>query len=124
MNYMKTGLVKSSFVNLRVRQLQAETNYAFIEWCCLINGNKPTELFHRFDRGDICYKSQLYEDFTSEYPDFAPRAKMSLSKTEFNRWLVAYSSFKHQSEPKEGRDQTGRWIQIVKKNPTNLKLDL
>lgn len=124
MKYMQKGLVKSDFVNLKVRQLSAETKYDFIEWCCLINGNRPTELFSRFDRGDLVYKSHLYDDFTSEYPDYAPKSKNSLSKTEFHRWLLAYSNFKYGVSAKEGRDQTGRWIQIVKPISTNLKLDL
>ncbi len=32
-NYLKTGLVKSKFVNLKIRQLSAETCHEFIEWC-------------------------------------------------------------------------------------------
>jgi hypothetical protein len=124
MRFMKTGLVKSTFVNLKVRQLSVETSHEFIEWCCLVNNNKPTELFNRFDRGDIVYKAHLYDDFTSEYPDYAPRSKLSLSKTAFSRWLVSYANFKNNCVPKEGRDNTGRWIQITKQTHSTGKLDL
>lgn len=124
MTFMKSGLSKSSFVNLRVRQLSVETSHEFIEWCCLVNNNKPTELFSRFDRGDLVYKSHLYDDFTSEYPDYAPKAKLSLSKTAFSRWLIAYANFKQGTHAKEGRDSTGRWIQIIKETYSSGKLDL
>lgn len=124
MLYMKTGLTGSGFVNLKIRQLSAETRHEFIEWCCLINNTRPTDLFSRFDKGDSTYKAHLYDDFTAEYPDYAPRSKYSLSKTLFNRWLVAYTEFKYDCQPKEGRDSGGRWIQIIKPIHTNLKLDL
>ena len=37
-NYLTTGLVKSQFVNLKTRQLSAETSHDFIEWCGLVEG--------------------------------------------------------------------------------------
>jgi hypothetical protein len=59
------------------------------------------------------YKQDLYFDFVQEYPDYGPKAKMTISRTKFYQWLVAYSLFK---EGLEGRDSTGRWI-IIKKAP-------
>ena len=35
--YLKKGLRKSEFVNLKVRQLSAETTHDFIEWCGLLD---------------------------------------------------------------------------------------
>ena len=35
--YLENGLMQSVFVNLKVRQLSAETSHDFIEWCGLIN---------------------------------------------------------------------------------------
>ena len=32
----------------------------------------------------------MYLDFIQEYPDYAPRAKMTISRIRFNKWL--YSS--------------------------------
>jgi len=124
MKFMRHGLFKSDFVNLNIRQLSVETSHEFIEWCCLVNSNKATEMFDRFNRGDVTYKNQLYEDFTSEYPDYAPKSKFSLSKTQFNRWLHSYCNYKYNFPPKEGRDNSGRWIQIIKPIAQNLKLDL
>lgn len=124
MGFMKKGLIKSSFVNLNIRQLSVETSHEFIEYCCLVNNNKATEIFDRFDRGDLVYKAQLYDDFTSEYPDYAPKSKYALSKTLFNRWLLAYANFKYGFPAKEGRDNTGRFIQIIKPIPVTGTLDL
>ena len=38
---MDKGLQISKFVNLKVRQLSAETCHDFIEWCGLIKGSQP-----------------------------------------------------------------------------------
>jgi hypothetical protein len=112
--FMEVGLQKSDFINLKVRQLSAETRHEFIEWCCLVNDNRSTEMFDKFAHGTQVYKNDLYEDFTKEYPDFAPRSKYAISKVEFNRWLLSYANFMKSHEAKQGRDQRGRWIQIIK----------
>ena len=39
-DYLTQGLVESKFVNLKIRQLSAETCHDFIEWCGLINGTQ------------------------------------------------------------------------------------
>ena len=38
-DYMKHGLVKSKFVNLKIRQLSADTCHEFLEWCGVIGTN-------------------------------------------------------------------------------------
>jgi hypothetical protein len=105
--YLENGLMKSSFVNLKVRQLSAETAHEFIEWCGLVTGDKDNE--------SLCpniriYKQQLYYDFIEEYPDYAPKAKMTISRTKFYKWLTSYGVFKFNKPPEEGRDMAGRWI--------------
>jgi hypothetical protein len=42
-DYLETGLVKSKFVNLKIRQLSAETTHDFIEWCGLVEGHQSSE---------------------------------------------------------------------------------
>jgi len=111
--YMNKGLIKSSFVNLKVRQLSAETVHEFIEWIGLIDGNVPNE---DFENGHKVYKQDLYFDFIEDNPDFAPKAKRTVSRTEFYRWLKSYAVFKTQVQPEEGKDSTGRWIRIVNKH--------
>ena len=38
-DYLATGLIKSKFVNVNIRQLSAETSHEFIEWCGLVQGH-------------------------------------------------------------------------------------
>jgi hypothetical protein len=111
--YLKKGLRKSEFVNLKVRQLSAETTHDFIEWCGLLDGQGENR---NLIPGVKLYKQDLYFDFVQEYPDYGPKAKMTISRTKFYQWLVAYSLFKEGLQPEEGRDSTGRWI-IIKKAP-------
>jgi len=111
--YLNTGLVKSSFVNLKVRQLSAETSHDFIEWCGLIEGSpKNTQLVV----GVKLKKQDLYFEFIKEYPDYAPKAKMTISRTRFYKWLSAYAMFVTGVSPEEVREQDGRYIRIRTKH--------
>ena len=49
-------------------------------------------------------------DFIQDNPDFAPKAKRTISRTEFYRWLKSFAVFKTDIIPDEGRDLNGRWI--------------
>lgn len=108
-NYLRTGLVKTKFVNLKIRQLSAETCHEFIEWCGLVDGADNS-----LELGIRLYKNDLYYTFIEEYPDYGPKGRMSISRTKFYKWLVAYSLFKTGEMPEENRDPKGRWI-IFKK---------
>ena len=111
-SYLKTGLVKSRFVNLKIRQLSAETCHEFIEWCGLVD-NQERNI--SLDSNVKLYKNELYYNFIEEYPDYGPKAKMTISRTKFYKWLVSYAMFKEGIPPEEGRDMNGRWI-IIRKN--------
>jgi hypothetical protein len=107
--YLSTGLVKSKFVNLKVRQLSAETCHDFIEWCGLIDGSAKNPNL------EVCkkvMKKELYFEFIEEYPDYAPKAKMTISMMRFYKWLVAYAVYTTGVQPEEGRDPNGRWMRI------------
>lgn len=120
-DYLRTGLVKSKFVNLKIRQLSAETCHEFIEWCGLVSGQQHgTSL----DSGIRLYKNDLYFNFIDEYPDYAPKAKMTISRTRFYKWLVSYAIYKEGVMPEEGRDQAGRWIIIKKKQDSEYQNQL
>jgi len=108
-DYLNTGLVKSKFVNLEVRQLASDTSHEFIEWCGLVSGHQKNEKIF-FDTRMVM--QDLYFEFISEYPDYAPKAKMTISRTRFYRWLITYGNFISGQIPVEGRDSTGRWIII------------
>lgn len=110
--YMKTGLVKSKFVNLQIRQLSAETCHEFIEWCGLVDNKEQNVTLQTEVR---LYKNELYSNFVDEYPDYGPRGRMSISRTRFYKWLVAYAMYKEDTVPEEDRDQQGRWIIIKSK---------
>jgi len=111
-NYLNNGLVKSKFVNLKIRQLSAESCHEFIEWCGLVDNQDRNTMLQV---GVRLYKNDLYFNFIEEYPDYGPRGRMTISRTRFYKWLVAYAIFKEGVMPDEDRDQTGRWIIIKKK---------
>jgi len=111
-NYLKTGLVKSKFVNLKIRQLSAESCHEFIEWCGLVDSTERNVMLQTDVR---LYKNELYSNFVEEYPDYGPRGRMSISRTKFYRWLVSYAIYKEGTFPEEDRDQQGRWIIIKSK---------
>ena len=114
-SYLSTGLVKSKFVNLKIRQLSAETCHDFIEWCGLVDRyeNKILEPNKRLRVND------LYSDFVDNYPDYGPRSKMTVSRQKFSKWVYAYAVFKSSAMPEEGRDMAGKWIIIRVKEATN-----
>lgn len=114
--YMKNGLVRSKFVNLKIRQLSAETCHEFVEYCGLISENNSSNIFIRFKGLEKVYKMDLFDDFVSDYSDFAPRSKRAVSKTEFNRWVVAYANYRDDVTIEEGRDARGRWYRLNKKS--------
>jgi len=113
--YLKTGLVKSKFINLKIRQLSAETSHEFIEWCGLVKAEGETKE-EPIGVGIRYYKNDLYYNFTEEYPDYGVRGRMSISRTRFYSWITAYSMFKTGVQPDEGRDAQGRWF-VIKRAP-------
>jgi len=110
--YLDMGLLKSSFVNLELRRLSAETAHEFLEWCGLLDGSSNPFL----RQGDKLMKNDLYFVFTEDYPDFGPKSKMTISRQRFNKWLVSYSQYKYKCQPLEGRDQGGKWIEFVRQD--------
>mgnify|MGYP001358891808 CR=1 FL=1 len=119
--YLRKGLIRSQFVNLKVRQLSAETSHDFIEWCGLLDGGTQNEKLVP----DIkIYKNELYFDFINEYPDYGPKAKMTISRTRFYKWLHAFCVFNWSVQPEEGKDMTGRWIMIKQKDETTDQEDI
>jgi hypothetical protein len=115
--YLVNGLVKSKFVNLKIRQLSAETCHEFIEWCGLVDGNDRNSSIQTNVR---LYKNDLYNSFIDEYPDYGPRGRMTISRTKFYKWLVAYAVYKEGVVPEEDRDHVGRWIIIKRKQDEQL----
>ena len=122
-NYLDTGLLKSEFVNLKIRKLSAKTGHDFIEWCGLLG---ETAYQDKLKFNVKIYKNDLYNDFIEENPDRSSRGKMTISRTRFYKWLTSYSVYKYSCEPREGRDSVGKWIEFVTihAHESNGKLDL
>ena len=118
-NYLRTGLVKSVFVNLKIRQLSAETCHEFIEWCGLVDTHQNREVMLQV--GIRLYKNELYSNFVDEYPDYGPRGRMTISRTKFYKWLISYAMYKEGTTPQEDRDQNGRWIIITKRQDSEFQ---
>lgn len=114
--FLNTGLVKSKFVNLKVRQLSAETTHDFVEWCGVLDGSEENI---SLPVGERLYKNELYDLFIREYPDYGPKAKMTISRIKFYKWLNAFAIYKSNELPEEGRDHLGRWIIIKNKKQDN-----
>ena len=115
-SYLETGLLESQFVNLKVRQLSAETSHDFIEWCGLINGAQANESLVVDER---VIMQECYYDFIQEYPDYGPKSRMTISRIRFNKWLVAYAVYSTGSSPQEGRDASGRWMRMKRPEELN-----
>lgn len=109
-NYLNTGLVKSKFVNLNIRQLGQATSNDFIEWCGLTSGSQPNEVLivdQRLRVNDVYYR------FIEDYPDYQPRrGSESLTRIKFNRWLRSYAVYLTGKNPEEGRDAVGKWMRF------------
>ena len=58
------------------------------------------------------YKNELYFDFINEYPDYGPKSKMTISRQVFYKWLHFYAEYQTGLPPIEGKDMTGRWIEL------------
>ncbi len=118
--YLEKGLQKSTFVNLKIRKLSAETCHEFIEWCGIIGGGK---IHDKLLVGGKVSKNELYTDFVEDNPDFAPKSKMSVSRVRFSKWLVAFGVFKYEITPEEGRDKSSRWIRFRHKHELETQTD-
>lgn len=109
-NFLSTGLVKSEFVNLKIRKLSAETSHEFIEWCGLTRGSENNE---RLVTNQYLLCQDLYADFIQENTDYGPRGKMSISKTKFYRWLIAYGLFLTGRSPEQSKSSQGKTIMFI-----------
>ena len=118
--YLAKGLIKSTFVNLKIRKLAAETCHEFIEWCGILNGR----IHDKLRPGGKVSKSELYHDFIEENPDFAPKSKMTISRTMFGKWVVAFSQFQYDVAPEQGREAKSRWVRFRYKHELEIQTDL
>ena len=110
MLYLTNGLVESEFVNQKIRQLSTETSHEFIEWCGLVKGFEKSD---KLRLNTIIYKSELFNDFISDNPDYGSHGNKKLSRIKFYQWLVSYGKYATGKEPVDGRFSEGRWIEFI-----------
>ena len=118
--YLEKGLLRSKFVNLELRRLSAESSHEFIEWCGLLDNTTNPLLTLR----EKTMTNALYFNFIEEYPDYGPKAKMSVTRQRFHKWLEAYSQHKYNCPPLIGRDGEGKWMEFVRKDHYNIQTKL
>ena len=110
--YLNKGLLKSEFVNLKTRVLSEETSHEFIEWCGIVDGIDNPKL----GINTRIYTNDLYLDFINEYPDYAPKAKLTVSRIKFSKWLLYYGNYKFDCNPLQGKDMISKWIKYIAKD--------
>ena len=111
--------MESDFINQKTRNLAANTSYSFVEWCGVIDNKKHPKLV----TDSRIYKNDLYLDFIDDYPDYAPKSREAISRNEFGKWLMYYADFFYGCDALQGRDNIGRWIEFIAKEP-QASLDL
>lgn len=98
--YLNNGLVSTEFNNLHTRKFIKETCHEFYEW---------TNDAENIQYNTRIYKSELFENFKNEYPDY----KIKLTQKRFSSWIEIFCKF-YNLEYSNERDQIGRYIIIRK----------
>ncbi|MFP4365492.1 MAG: BT4734/BF3469 family protein [Bacteroidales bacterium] len=109
--YLKHGLIKHEYKNLPARKFIGDTSSEFYEF--VKDGS--------IEEGRRIYKSEKYNEFLEEYPDF----KKWLSQKRFSKWIDNYGIHLGK-EVEHGKDQQGRWALIgddKQPQPINNKQD-
>ena len=100
--YIKKGLVKPSYVNLRIRQFHQNTDFYFWQWSV-----EDKNIQHDCN----LEKKQLFDSFVNEYQDFSKW----LTRKKFSQWLLEYAKFMDLPAPRETRSGESRCIYFVDK---------
>lgn len=115
--YLREGLIKSEFKNLRVRQLEVSTSPEFREW--VLGDDKMYQMVASKE-----YMGQdLMNDFIQNYPDFRPGGPMRFNNRKFYQWLNEYAKYKFGTSMIEGRTSLGKTI-MFKEIERQKKIDL
>ena len=118
--FLKHGLIASDSKNSKIKKLGQETRQEFIEWCGLVEGSLKSDLIVYDKR---IFKDDLYNDFILDNPDYAPKAKYTISRTLFYKWLDLYGKFLENVEVTDGREKMGRWIMFNTKKENNVSFE-
>ena len=96
--YLKHGLIKNSFKNLKTRKFINDTSYEFYEW--IMDGN--------IELGTRIYKTNKFNEFVEEYSDYK---KFNLSQKRFSKWFEHLATYLDKPID-QGKSIDGRWIII------------
>ena len=103
--YLKKGLRKSKFKNLRERKFIAETSMDFYEWA-KDRYNEKTKV------GSEVLGQDLYQHFINQNPDYSPRGKYTLALNKFYHWIHLYGEFMYNTPPVKYRSAQGMMIKF------------
>ena len=108
--YLSKGLMKSKFKNLRERHFIAATSMDFYEWA----SDKNNELTRANTEHTA---SNLYDAFTTQYPDYGIRGKYTLPQKKFYQWIDQWGEFMYNTKPYHSRTSIGKTIRFDFKMP-------
>jgi len=118
--YLKKGLIESEQKNIKLKQFFVQTDKIFAEWCGLIDNQENTLL----KVNEKIYTDHLFGDFVMLNPDFGAMGKRKLSRTRFNKWLIAYGVYTQNIEPETNRDKQGKWMRIKPREEGEVQQEL
>ena len=98
--YLRKGLQKSKFKNLKERKFIAETSMDFYDWA-RDRYNDKTKV------GVEVLGQDLYNGFTELYPDYGPRGKYTIARNKFYNWINLYGDFMYNRHPEKYRSTLG-----------------
>lgn len=105
--FLSKGLIKSKFKNLKVRKLEAATSSEFREWCL------GRDRLYNLDP-NVDYTGQdLFNDFVSNYPDYAPTGKARIANRTFYKWLDEYAKFRYNTKLFETKGFNGKIVRFI-----------
>lgn len=102
--YLKEGFIKSSFTNLSLRRLIAETVEEFVDWITDQDNEELVKVNERIRGKD------LHMMFIRDNSDFS-----NLAERVFYRWFASYVRFKFDIDVKTGKDNQGKYFIIEDK---------
>lgn len=115
--YLKRGLVKSNFKNLRERHFIACTSMDFYNWA-----SDKDNMYVRAN--STCLGSEIFNNFTTAEPDYGPRGKYTLPQKRFYQWLELWGEYSYNCKPNISRAANGKQFRFDVKLPEQLEMKL
>ena len=113
--YLKNGLIKSKFKNLKERSFIASTSMDFSDWAKDKHNNMTNP-------GVETIGQEMYNNFTLANPDYGTRGRYTLPQKKFYQWLDLYGDYAYNCKPKTWRASNGKMIRFDICNPEQLSI--